>query len=287
MKRGTGDHPKLLKLATALKVSRPHAIGILELLWAFASRFAPGGDVGKYEDTAIARAVDWHRSPTQLVSALTSCGWLDQCAERRLLVHDWEDHSDQAVKKFLSRHGLPFYVKVAPIAVPVQEKSGLPLTTFINHQPESYSANPSGDTNGTVERVSPLIAIGWTGGWRGVKNATEEMCGKILELRDRDFDQNEDENSPRMIWARVNWFEEFWGAYWLLKGKKKAREAYFAVATSLAVHEKIIAAVDAQSHEMMAREEQHRPHATTWIHGARWNDMPSGGFPPPPLESVQ
>lgn len=108
MKRGTQDHPKLLALASTLKIPRAYAAGILEFMWQFTSRFAPRGDIGKYDDRSISKALDWHRAPTILISALVATGWLEESKSHRLIVHDWKDHCDQTVTKYMQRHNLEF-----------------------------------------------------------------------------------------------------------------------------------------------------------------------------------
>jgi hypothetical protein len=116
LKRGTPAHPKVAHLARLLNIEIFGAVGILEMLWQFAARFCPQGDIGKHTDAAIARAVGWEKRsgsrgvPTEvrLTSALVDAGFLDRCEFYRLVVHDWKDHCDQAVTKYLSRHGLDF-----------------------------------------------------------------------------------------------------------------------------------------------------------------------------------
>ncbi len=112
MKRGTPRHPKTKALARRLKVAIPHAVGILEMLWHFAGEFAPEGNVGRVSDADIAEAVCWTREPIQLIEALTIEHWLDKDEEYRLIVHDWPDHADDAVRKKLARQRrqfLPIY----------------------------------------------------------------------------------------------------------------------------------------------------------------------------------
>src|SRR5262245_380173 len=103
MKRGTPTHPKVFELAGALKISRPTAIGILELLWHFTAQYAPAGDVGRYSNVRIAAAVDWRRNPEVLVNALVTTRWLDPSEGSRLVVHDWCVHADDSVRKRLAR----------------------------------------------------------------------------------------------------------------------------------------------------------------------------------------
>jgi len=108
MKRGTPDHPKVAALASALGLSRPAVLGTLELLWHFTARFCPQGDIGKWADDAIEKACDWTGEPGQLVLELVKTGWIDTHKKFRLVVHDWHDHADPTVRKYLTRSKLSF-----------------------------------------------------------------------------------------------------------------------------------------------------------------------------------
>jgi len=124
MKRSAPDHPKMLALQERLGCSKIVAVGILELLWHWAMRFAPQGNVGKWSDDAIARGIGWEGDGSALVSALVSAGWIDTDPEHRLLIHDWHEHADQGVKKSLGRAGLDFLSGHDPDTV--QTPSGPP-----------------------------------------------------------------------------------------------------------------------------------------------------------------
>lgn len=96
-------------LARKLGVPSYAAVGVMESLWHFAARYTPRGDIGKFEDQAIADAIGWLGSAEGLVDALCVVGWLDRIdGPDRLHVHDWEDHCDRSVKKFLADNGLAF-----------------------------------------------------------------------------------------------------------------------------------------------------------------------------------
>lgn len=104
MKRGTPDHPKTGDLAAALKIQRCTAVGILECLWHFTSRYAPQGNIGKHSDNAIAAACYWPDDrAAELVRALVKTRWFDEHQEHRLVVHDWSEHADDAVHLALAR----------------------------------------------------------------------------------------------------------------------------------------------------------------------------------------
>jgi hypothetical protein len=112
MKRGTPTHPKTYTLAAVLNVPLWGAVGILESLWHYAQRYAPAGDVGRFSDEAIARAIGWQENPATLVSGLAQAGWVDKCHCHRVRIHDWPDHADLTTKraadfKFITCYGDP------------------------------------------------------------------------------------------------------------------------------------------------------------------------------------
>lgn len=126
------------RLARALKINRAWAVGIMECLWHWAARFAPQGDIGRHSNEDIAEACCWEADPSVLVQTLIDCGWIEKDAKHRLVIHDWHDHCDQAVAKYISRNNLPFLsrnVRKCPdkdsLPEPVPEPEPVP-----NSQPE-------------------------------------------------------------------------------------------------------------------------------------------------------
>lgn len=108
MKRGTPDHPKMFQLARKLGVPRAHAVGMMEVLWHWVARFAPAGDIGKWDDAEIAAACDWRDAPEDFTDALVSAGWIDRSDEFRLIVHDWPEHCEDSIHTSLARSGKLF-----------------------------------------------------------------------------------------------------------------------------------------------------------------------------------
>lgn len=105
MKKGTTGHPKTKALARQLGISLPTAIGTLQLLWEFASEYAPDGAIGKFSDGYIAEECGWSGDPEDLIRALTAqeCRWVDCDPLFRLIVHDWPDHCEDSVHNKLAR----------------------------------------------------------------------------------------------------------------------------------------------------------------------------------------
>jgi hypothetical protein len=105
MLRGTPEHPKTAALMKKLGICRAQAVGHLEMLWHFASVYAPAGDIGRWPDPAIESACGWEGEPGAMVEALISCRWLDEVEGHRLVVHDWHEHSDRYVRRKVARKG--------------------------------------------------------------------------------------------------------------------------------------------------------------------------------------
>ena len=109
MKRGACEHPKVYDLMARLKKRRPEVLGYLELLWQFAAKFAPQGNIGRFPDDRIEAACDWTGRRGALIDALVQAGWLQLDSSYRILVHDWHEHADNTVRKRLQRDRLTFF----------------------------------------------------------------------------------------------------------------------------------------------------------------------------------
>src|SRR5450432_1324499 len=111
MKRGCPDHPKTIELAALLKIPRPYAVGLLELLFHFTAQYAPAGDIGRFSDHRIEGALFWAGrwcKPGTLIQAMMAARWIDHDPVHRLVVHDWAQHADQATARKLEREGRAF-----------------------------------------------------------------------------------------------------------------------------------------------------------------------------------
>lgn len=108
MKRGTIEHPKTAELAAALGVPLLMAVGVLESLWHWTTKYAPRGDVGRYSNAAIAMGIHWHDGPDRVIDALVETRWMDKSDTCRLIVHDWADHADKYTQEALADSGRDF-----------------------------------------------------------------------------------------------------------------------------------------------------------------------------------
>lgn len=129
MKLDALDHPKTLDFASRLNVSRPTAIGHLELFWHFVSKHAPRGNIGKFPDGAIARACEWTGEAPEFIAALVDSGFVDPSYSHRFLVHDWTEHCPNWVRAQLKKLGQPFILATdEPPPVPTYEHAPVPST---------------------------------------------------------------------------------------------------------------------------------------------------------------
>ena len=104
---GAFTSPKIRRLAAVLTIPWPHALGLCGLLWRFAAKHAPTGEVGRHEDEDIATVLEWPGDTAELVDGLVTCRLLDRVdPPARLLVHDWPDHAPRYVGATLRRRGL-------------------------------------------------------------------------------------------------------------------------------------------------------------------------------------
>jgi hypothetical protein len=126
MKRGTIRHPKLLHLAELLSLEPYGALGLLEALLDWTFDYARRGDVGRFDNAAIARGIGWQGDPERLVAALVTARWLDPCAVHRLVIHDLGEHAPESWKKLMQRQHLEFVTPVPPSSGQVPDLSAPP-----------------------------------------------------------------------------------------------------------------------------------------------------------------
>lgn len=104
MKTGTDGKLKYKALKTRLNLPSYAVTGVLESLWHLTCNNAPDGDIGRHTNQMIAAGLEWSGDADELINALTETGWLDSVDdERRLLVHDWEEHCPEFIKKRMRR----------------------------------------------------------------------------------------------------------------------------------------------------------------------------------------
>ena len=158
MKREASDHPKLWDLIDLLPdpyANRGCAMGFLEAMWHFTAKYTPQGDIGAKSDTAIVRWIGWPLSPETLIGPLVDSGWLDADADARVLVHDWSEHTDDAVHRQLARARLRFADGTAPKLTRLSEKERQKAEAFYGDGTPKESTPDSGSAHAVRPECAP------------------------------------------------------------------------------------------------------------------------------------
>jgi len=92
---GLPDHPKTARLRRRLGVSLPTVIGYLVLLWMWALRYAPNGDLSRFDPDVLADAAGWEDDPGVFVRALVMAGFVDESMQ----IHDWHDYAGRLIER--------------------------------------------------------------------------------------------------------------------------------------------------------------------------------------------
>ncbi len=88
------DHPKIIKLAKALKIEQAHALGLMCSLWTWTLRMAPDGNLSSFDPEDIEHAAGWNGGEGAFFDACNSkkIRLLDSGPDG-LTCHDWDDYS--------------------------------------------------------------------------------------------------------------------------------------------------------------------------------------------------
>lgn len=289
MKQEAPRHPKMQMLADKLGVPLYSAVGIMELLWNFTGFYAPRGDIGRISDRAIIDAVRWKKKPEVLLSALIACGFLDVSDSHRLIVHDWQDHAQEWVRKRIKRGGQSFITNKDTIEMlSRQEADNSPPRAGLGR----IGSGRSGDTEnveileeGESEQERKMLwseaqctaflkKIKWD-----ARHPNDQMADAILRL---DLgclpETHHDPWTLPWLYSALGLFERIWPEYWLRSDKMAARVAFLKSIEryGLDLADEIEAAIKRQAPTMKKKEPRHRPHMATWLNGERWKDAVDG-----------
>jgi hypothetical protein len=252
MKRGTPEHPKVYDLMEILSRRRPEVLGYLELLWQFTSKYTPRGDVGRFSDARIEAACDWRGRKGALIDGLVRSRWIDRDSTHRLVIHDWEAHADETVKRRLSRDKTNF-ISFQPLT---ENMSGILTDTVkLNSSGKTGLCTPTGTPMSTGTSTPPAVAAD----------------AAVLELSPPNGTEKKQRapNSPSAV-ESVN-FQQFYKLYPRHVGRGAALKAYrHAIQTT--AHEEILDGLKRLLPSLLESDEQYRAHPATWLNARRWED---------------
>ncbi len=92
-------HPKTMKLARLLGISRPCVIGHLHCLWWWAIDYAQDGEVSRFDALDLAIGAEWEGDESAFVDALVTAGFLDRSEDGCLTIHHWNDYAGKLIER--------------------------------------------------------------------------------------------------------------------------------------------------------------------------------------------
>lgn len=157
--RGTLTHRKTRRLAQVLRIEVPAALGYVEALLHVTGEQAISGDIGRMSNEDIAMEIFSSLPPDDLVEAFVASGWIDKHPIHRLVVHDWSQHSDDAVDVKLARKGMTYADGSTPRMTKLSgderakicQKFGWPLDEKANKVTKSHSVAQNGTSRALPE----------------------------------------------------------------------------------------------------------------------------------------
>lgn len=96
------DSPKVLRLGRLLKITKLEALGHYVSLCCWVGKFAPDGDLAKFDALDLAAACAWSGDEAVIVDALKAAKVIDG-EPGEWALHGWSERQDQAIKKQMSK----------------------------------------------------------------------------------------------------------------------------------------------------------------------------------------
>ncbi|HOE12056.1 MAG TPA: hypothetical protein PLQ35_15165 [bacterium] len=288
MKRGTPDHPKVHDFADILqkKLQLPWelclslACGMLERFWHFTAKFAPAGDVGKFPNNRIARAIGWPDDPDWIVEALMTCGMLDRDDIHRLIVHDWAEHADDCVHAQIARKRQYFASGDKPKTYRLSREDREQAELFYK-DPANVRQIPDNHPKGGHETPDEPPAD--TPPFPSPSIPCQSPSIPPEEKSSISGDEKPKNQSDSLSVDQEKQFEEFWKAYPprgnppAREGKAAAKKAWGKINPSRELARQIREAVEKKKACKQWKDPQYIPLAATWLNQRRWEDEPGEG----------
>lgn len=233
-----GDHPKTRRAARKAGVPVPTMVGHLHLLWHWALRVAPDGDLSRFEADDLADGAQWVGDPSVFLKALTDCGpgESEGFLEESFQLHDWAEYGGRY-------HARSAAGKAAAETRWEKEKAAKAARQQASDQASDANALPS-QSNRTCD------------------GNAEERRGEKRTTSSAEADGAA--------------FDEFWQVWPRKVDKQRSRFAFTKAmhGRNAPRLEELIERVRAQIRvwDRENRQIDKIPHASTWLNGRRWED---------------
>lgn len=155
-KRGTLTHRRTRRLASALGISPPHALGLMEALWHVTAENAPRGDIGRLANQDLADEIYWDGEADVLIAAFVRAGVLEESEDYRLAVHGWSEHADNATRHKLTRARTTFWDGQPPFKARPLKSSDGETTTEHGQSPTDHEQPPEEHGAPWSDEIDPI-----------------------------------------------------------------------------------------------------------------------------------
>lgn len=99
------NHPKIVRAARALGISRVTMYGHMHCLWWWAMDYAQDGDISAFDPEDIAEAAEWEGDANAFLAALLESARIGdkpgllEMVDGALYIHDWYDYAGKLIDK--------------------------------------------------------------------------------------------------------------------------------------------------------------------------------------------
>lgn len=239
------DHRKLFDAADELEITSPHMMGLLISFWLWALDNTPTGQLDGITPRMIARAAQYEGPAEKLAGALIRAGWLDEKEDGTLEIHDWYEYTGKLIDQRQAEKERS------------QRRRAAAASSSGSHDDDQQT--PTGRPKGNRGKAAGRV------------DQSRLYQSKEDNPPPSPSDEGSEAPKPSLIETR---FAEFWSAYPKKVSKQYALKAWKRISPDAALHEKIMAAVNAQKRGEQWRRDNGRyiPNPATWLNGGNWDN---------------
>lgn len=286
--RGTLTHRKTRRLAQLLGIEPPAALGYVEALFHVTGEQAIQGDIGRMSNADIAMEIFSSIDPDTLVKAYIDAGWIDTHPIHRLVLHDWSEHSDDAVDVKLARKGMTYADGSLPRMTKLSSeergkichKNGWPEPIAPQKATESRNVAQNGTSRAracTLPEPDPDTKPNQTPptppqGGRRRSSQPIDNGSDVAPLLDALFAQDPNKKLTKSQ-QDLLFDHKFYPVFWKPDEREPGRKAFRKRIPTMAVFGRMMMALERVRPEVMSRDEdRHRPACGPWINKQLWLD---------------
>jgi len=247
-------------------------------MWHYTATYAPAGDIGKWEDSAIADALGWPAQEcARLMHALRISRWVDAHDVHRLVVHDWYDHCEDAVHMALARKTQYFVDGRMPKLTKFNDKEKAIIRELYAKTPYiltdmrtecAQNAQECAEKRTALALPSPPIAIANSLDPPIVPHSGDGECSATASRK------RTPKRNGTLTQEQQAWFDEFWSRYPRKKDKGAALKAWAKLHVDAETWAAMLATFEWQIPEMQRKDISYVKYPATYLNARGWESEP-------------